>query len=99
MQPVLEVADRQHFLPGVGFNQFSVDFLLPFSELFVGMFEQILHRGIVTSFPVGLPPEIEGFDLRDDVGVNIFEVKGICTVGGNILEVAVDVMLGFAPVD
>ena len=31
--------------------------------------------------------------------MHIFEVEGICAVGGDVLEVAVDVVLGFAPVD
>ena len=99
MQPVLEVANRQHFLPGVGFYQFPVYFLLPLPEILVGMFEQFLHGRVIASFPVGLPPEIDRFELGEEVGMHVFEVEGICAIGGDVLEGAVDVVLGFASVD
>jgi len=63
------------------------------------VFKQFLDILVVSSFPLGLPPEVEGLDLREIVAMDIFEVESICSVGGDILEVAVDVVFGGASVD
>ena len=59
VDPIFEVADRQNFFVGVGFNQFFVDSLFEISIFFFGMFKHFFDIRITGDFPFGLPSEVE----------------------------------------
>ena len=98
MDPILEVGDRKDFFIGVGFYQLVVDPLFELPEGFIGMFKQLLDVRIIGGLPFGVPFQVKGLNGRIDVSVNVLEVKGVGSVGGNILKVAVYDVLGLTSI-
>lgn len=53
---------------------------------------------IVATHPLGLPIEIDTGNCGGDIGMDITEVEDICSVFGDVLNVALDMMLCLAAV-
>lgn len=89
---ILKVSNAQKLLSGEGLDDFIIDPLLEIPDVFLIVFEHGWQIWIIASHPLGLPLEEQTFDHGRDVGVNVFEMKRICSVFWDILHMAHDVV-------
>jgi hypothetical protein len=57
------------------------------------MLKQRFDLWIIACFPFCIPSEVQIFDERSNVRVDVLEMGDVCAIRGDILHVAVDVML------
>lgn len=62
------------------------------------MLKQRFDLGIIACFPFSIPSEVQIFDEGSDVRVDVLEMSDVCAIRGDILHVAVDVMLSFSAI-
>lgn len=98
MNFIVQVANAEELFPWEGLNHLFQNPLPKISNIFPRAFEQGRKIGIIAPHPLGCPFKEKTFDHWSNVGVNIFEMKGICAILRDILDVAHDMMLSFSSV-
>lgn len=77
-------------------NVISVNLLLKLSHVLLLMLKHFFNVSIVSSFPFGFPGKIKPINLRNDLCMNVFEMKDISPVFRNVLNVAHHMVFGSA---
>jgi hypothetical protein len=72
--------------------------LFKFADVLAGVFEEGGKVRVVSARPLGVPLEEDALDGWDDVGMDVFEMQGVCAILGDILDVAHDVVFCLAAV-
>lgn len=91
---VIHVGEGVVLFVGQRFDQIVVDLLFEGPDIFGLVLEEFRKIGVIASLPTGFPTHLHSFVFADKISVNILEVEDVCSVFGNVLEVAVDVMNG-----
>lgn len=98
MNPVFKVTNRQNLFVWIRLNYFPPNFLFKLSNIFVGMLKKLFDVLFISSGPFGLPFKVKRSNPRNDVSMHVLEMKSVCAVWRNILEMTIDMVLGLSSI-
>ena len=91
---VVHVGEGVVLFVGQRLDQIVVDLLFEGPDIFRLMLKKFREIGVIASLPFGFPAHLHSFVSSDEISVNILEVEDVCSIFGDVLKVAVDVMNG-----